>query len=193
MTLTPPPGPRSAVTLRRLSAVALMMSIAACGGGGGSDAPATGPAPAPTPSPPPPPPPPPSSGPYAITGKAVYESVPTKTDRTGLNYAAATDKPIRGATVQLLGAGSAVLAMTTTDTAGNYSVTLPTSQPVTIRVRAEMKRTGSASGDRDFTVLDNTSIPSPAQKAAIETAACPLQNPGVRGRRIRNRAQGSIL
>ena len=158
MTLTPPPGPRSAVTLRRLSAIALMMSIAACGGGGGSDAPATGPAPAPAPTPsPPPPPPPPSSGPFAITGKAVYESVPTKTDRTGLNYAAATDKPIRGATVQLLGAGSAVLATTTTDTAGNYSVTLPTSQPVTIRVRAEMKRTGSASGDRDFTVLDNTS------------------------------------
>ena len=157
MTLTPPPGPRSAATLRRLSAVALMMSIAACGGGGGSDAPAPGPAPAPAPGPPPPPPPPPSSGPFAITGKAVYESVPTKTDRTGLNYAAATDKPIRGATVQLLGAGSTVLATTTTDTAGNYSVSLPTSQAVTIRVRAEIKRTGSASGDRDFTVLDNTS------------------------------------
>ena len=149
MTLTPPPGPRSAATLRRLSAIALMMSLAACGGGGSSDS--SSPAP-----PPPPPPPPPSSGPYAITGKAVYESVPPKTDQTGLNYAAATDKPIRGATVQLLGAGSAVLATTTTDTAGNYSFSLPTSQAVTIRVRAEIKRTGSPSGDRDFTVLDNT-------------------------------------
>ena len=149
MTLTPPPGPRSAATSRRLSAIALMMSLAACGGGGSDSS-----SPAP---PPPPPPPPPSSGPFAISGKAVFESVPPSTAGTGLNYAAATDKPIRGATVQLLDAASAVLATTTTDTAGNYSVTLPTSQAVTIRVRAEIKRTGSPSGDRDLTVLDNTS------------------------------------
>ena len=148
MTLTPPPGPRSAATLRRLSAVALLMSLAACGGGGSSDAPAP---------PPPPPPPPPSSGPYAISGKAVYESVPTTTTGNGLNYNSPSDKPIRGATVQLLDSANTVLATTTTDTAGNYSVALPTSQAVTIRVRAEIKRTGSPSGDRDFTVLDNTS------------------------------------
>ena len=148
MTLTPPPGPRSATTLRRLSAVALLMSLAACGGGGSSDAPAA--------APPPPPPPPPSSGPYAISGKAVYESVPPTTTGNGLNYAGATDKPIRSATVQLLDAGGAVLATTSTDTAGNYSVSLPTSQAVTVRVRSEIKRTGSPGGDRDFTVLDNT-------------------------------------
>ncbi|MEO6362891.1 MAG: hypothetical protein ABIO71_06655, partial [Caldimonas sp.] len=35
-------------------------------------------------------------------------------------------------------------------------VVLPASQAVTVRVRAEILRTGSANGDRDFKVLDNT-------------------------------------
>jgi hypothetical protein len=151
--VTPAPLPCTvpAPTSLRLSYIALLMSLAAtlaaCGGGGGGDSTAP-PAPAPPPS---------SSGPYTISGKAVFESVPTKTDGTGLNYAASVDKPIRSATVQLLDASNAVLATTATDDSGNYSVSLATSQAVKVRVRAEFKRTGSASGDRDFTVLDNTS------------------------------------
>ncbi len=149
MTLAPSPCTVPVPTSLRLGSIALLMSLAAtlaaCGGGGSGDSTA---APAPPPS---------SSGPYTISGKAVFESVPTKTDRTGLNYAASVDKPIRSATVQLLDASNAVLATTTTDGSGNYSVSLATSQAVKVRVRAEFKRTGSANGDRDFTVLDNTS------------------------------------
>ena len=150
MTPAPLPCTVPAPTSLRLGSIALLMSLAAtlaaCGGGGGGST-VEPPAPAP----------PPSSGPYTISGKAVFESVPAKTDGTGLNYAASVDKPIRSATVQLLDASNAVLAATATDDSGNYSVSLATSQAVKVRVRAEFKRTGSASGDRDFTVLDNTS------------------------------------
>ncbi len=142
----PTPAPTPA---RRLAALATMMSlaavIAACGGGGGDD---DAPAPAPAPAP--------AGGPFTISGKAVFESIPARAG-VGLDYAATVDKPVRGATVQLLGAGGAVLTTTTTDAAGNYSVVLPASQAVTVRVRAEIKRSGTTDGDRDFTVLDNTS------------------------------------
>ena len=141
---------RGPTPARRLAALATMMSLAAvlaaCGGGGGDDDEAPAPAPGPAPS----------GGPFTISGKAVFESIPTKTG-VGLDYAAKADKPVRGATVQLLGAGGTVLTTTTTDAAGDYSVVLPASEVVTVRVRAEIKRSGSTSGDRDFTVLDNTS------------------------------------
>ena len=124
--------------------MSLAAALAACGGGsdGGSSAA---------------PPPPSSSGPVTISGKAVFETVPAKANGVGLDYGAATDKPVRGATVQLLDGSGAVLATAATDDQGNYSVVLASSQAVRVRVRAEIKRTGSASGDRDFSVLDNTS------------------------------------
>lgn len=126
--------------------MSLVAALAACGGGGGggnNNAPS------------PPPPPPPSSGPYTITGVATYVSVPSSSSGS-LNYAASTDKPIRGATVQLLSSNGTVLATTTTSTAGAYSVSLPTSQAVMVRVRAEIKRTGTTTGDRDIQIVDNT-------------------------------------
>lgn len=125
--------------------MSLVAALAACGGGGGGGGDNNAP-----------PPPPPSSGPYAITGVATYVSVPSSSSGS-LNYAASTDKPIRGATVQLLSGSGSVIATTITDTAGAYSVSLPTSQAVTVRVRAEIKRTGTATGDRDIQVIDNTS------------------------------------
>jgi hypothetical protein len=47
-----------------------------------------------------------------------------------------------------------VLATTTTDTAGRYSVTIPNNKVVIIRVKAQMLQTGSPSWD--FQVVDNT-------------------------------------
>lgn len=58
---------------------------------------------------------------------------------------------MRGATVQLLSSGGTTLASTITDTAGNYSFSLPTAQAVMVRVRAELKDSSA-----DFTVRDNT-------------------------------------
>lgn len=113
-----------------------------------------------------------------ISGKAVFQSVPARAG-TGLDYAAAVDKPVRGATVHLLAADGSVLATTTTDGAGDYSVVLPASQAVTVRVRAELKRSGAGNGDRDFTVLDNTSNGTPLyvlDSAAFTPTANATQN-----------------
>lgn len=169
MTPAPLPCTVPAPTSLRLSSIALLMSLAACGGGGGnssaeistppavpvaackdSDIPVTTSTPAPAPGPAQAP-----SGTIVISGKAVYESVPA-TPTAGLNYAASVDRPIRGATVQLLDGVGSVLATTTSDEQGNYSVGMSASQAVKVRVRAEIKRTNPTIGDRDFSVLDNT-------------------------------------
>lgn len=93
-----------------------------------------------------------------ISGLADYESVPNDTATNGrLNYAAASFKPIRGASVQLLAAGSgAVLVSGVTSAAGTYSLAIPVAQPVVVSVRAELKRVATTGGQWDFTVRDNT-------------------------------------
>ena len=150
--------------------MALVASLAACGGGGSDDNGGGGD---------------PGPGAITISGKATYESVPPQPQTTsgvagpGLSYAGAADKPIRGATVQLLAAGGTVLATTTTDTSGNYAFALDTSQAVTVRVRAEIKRSGSATGDRDFSVLDNTGTGTPLyvlDSAAFTPTGATTQN-----------------
>ncbi len=93
-----------------------------------------------------------------ISGLADYESVPNDTATNGrLNYAGASFKPIRGASVQLLAAGSgAVLASAVTSATGTYSLAIPVAQPVVVSVRAELKRVATTGGQWDFTVRDNT-------------------------------------
>lgn len=148
MTPTPAPRPPLASTpfirLQRLGWLAAMATgLAACGGGGGGS-----PAPAPTPAPP--------GSTFTITGTATYDSVPANGNGVGLNYGATTQRPIRGATVQVRNAGGTVLGSGTTDESGAYSIAIATSEAVTVRVRAEMKRTSASAGNRDFSVLDNT-------------------------------------
>lgn len=131
-------------------AAAVVVGLAACGGGGGGS---PAPAPAPTPSPSPPP----AGSGFVISGIATYDSVPANSSGIGLNYAATTQKPIRGAPVEVRNASGTVLGTATTDEQGAYSITIANAEAVTVRVRAELKRTGSTTGDRDFSVLDNTS------------------------------------
>lgn len=139
--------------------------VAACGGGGGGSgtpAPVPGPpsisvctpafAPSPTPSPAPLPP----GSTITIDGTARYESVPASVASGALDYAGATNRPIRGATVQLLGSGDAVLATTVTDAAGHYAFTTTNGQQLKIRVRAELKGNTPAGASWDMTVRDNT-------------------------------------
>ncbi len=189
--ILPPPAPTAALLVSsshstgaagrtslagRAARVSLLMAlaatVAACGGGGDSSSPA--PAPAPTPAPPPP------SGSVAISGTATYEFVPAAADHTGLDYSVMADKPIRGATVQLLdGTGSTVIASTVTGTDGRYSFTLASSQAVIVRVRAELKQTASASvGGRDIQVVDNTSSGAlyTLDSAAFTPTAATTQN-----------------
>lgn len=118
-----------------MSAVAL---VAACGGGGG-DTPA------------------PSA--ITISGTATYESVPavtTPTNSGALNYAAASYKPIRGATAQLLDGAGNVLATTVTGAQGQYTFNTTSGQPLRVRVRAELLDTDPTNGAWNFKVLDNT-------------------------------------
>lgn len=95
-------------------------------------------------------------GPYTISGTASYDAVPVQADGVGLDYDQIARKPIRGATIELLDAAGNALATAVTGADGTYSVTLPTSQPVTVRVRAELRRGGAADGEAVFTVRDNT-------------------------------------
>jgi hypothetical protein len=96
------------------------------------------------------------SGAVVVSGTATYDSVPANSSGVGLNYSATTQKPIRGAPVQLLSSSGTTVASTTTSELGAYSMSVSTAQTcMTVRVRAELKRSGG-SGDRDFSVLDNT-------------------------------------
>ncbi|MDN6884041.1 hypothetical protein QMO14_10590 [Variovorax sp. CAN2819] len=90
----------------------------------------------------------------ALSGTATYESVPNPNGR--LVYANTEVKPVRGAFVEVLDAGSGnQLATTATDDNGAYSVNVQGNTNVIVRVRAQLTRTG-ALPSWDVTVRDNT-------------------------------------
>jgi hypothetical protein len=94
-----------------------------------------------------------------------YEFVPPNLNCQGLNFAATEVRPIRGATVQLVDGSNRELARTASGDDGSYSFPdIETNIDVRIRVRAELKRSGSPSWDvevRDNVVdPDNTSPPA---------------------------------
>lgn len=89
-----------------------------------------------------------------ITGKVTFDKVNHNAATSGLNYNDITQTPIRGATVQLIN-GSTVVDNTVSDVSGNYSLTGETGVSYKVRVRAELKHSGTQSWDVD--VVDNTS------------------------------------
>ncbi|MGB5740215.1 MAG: hypothetical protein WBM54_12750, partial [Woeseia sp.] len=90
-----------------------------------------------------------------VSGKALYEFVPANPNCIGLSYATTEQRPIRGATMQIVDAATnAVIDTTVTDDVGNYSFTVAAAANVFLRVRAELKRSGSPSWDVE--VRDNT-------------------------------------
>jgi hypothetical protein len=71
-------------------------------------------------------------------------------------YANTTQKPARGVTIEAINnTDSSVLSTTSTDNTGNYSVTIPSSTDIKIRIKAQLQKTGTPSWD--FQVVDNTS------------------------------------
>lgn len=89
-----------------------------------------------------------------VSGKAEYQFVPF--NGGGLNYGQARLQPIRGATVQLINATTnALIETSTTDDQGDYLFVAPANTSVFVRVRAELKRTGTPAWDVE--VRDNTS------------------------------------
>ena len=113
-----------------------------CGGGGGSESVTTNP-------------PPPAPNNVTVSGFITFDFVPA-TQTSGLDYASAYQKPARGVVVEAINASdSSVLDTTTTDSSGYYAVTVPVTTDITIRVKAQMLKTGTPSWD--FQVVDNTS------------------------------------
>ncbi|WP_196139915.1 hypothetical protein [Aliikangiella sp. G2MR2-5] len=95
------------------------------------------------------------SGPGTISGVITFDLVP-HTSNNALDYNNISQAPVRGATVELLQASDAsVLQTIVSDESGNYNFDVADGGNVIVRVKAELKQTGTASWD--FTVVDNTS------------------------------------
>jgi K319-like protein len=90
-----------------------------------------------------------------ISGLLQYEFPTPKAMCDGLNFVPSNVRPIRGATVQLVDAnGGAVLDSMVSGGDGSYSFQADGQTSVFVRVRAELKRSGSPSWDVE--VRDNT-------------------------------------
>jgi hypothetical protein len=123
---------------------ALVLLLAACGGGGGD------------------------SGPTSVTvsGVVQYEFVPPNPNCQGLNFSSTVVRPIRAATVQLVDSSNAELARTVSGEDGSYSFAgIEPNTDVSIRVRAELKKTGSPSWDVE--VRDNVVDPDDPSPPAL--------------------------
>ena len=85
----------------------------------------------------------------SVFGVVGYEFVPPTAGCRDLNFGAITVQPIRGATVQLLGANTGgVLQSTTSSDTGDYAFAgVSANADVRLRVRAELKRSGSPNWD----------------------------------------------
>src|SRR5688572_21297940 len=113
--------------------------LSACGGGGGGGGSQ----------------PPPAS--VTISGQITFDRIPFDAVLgNGLNPTGVAPAPARQVTVQAIAAqGGTVLATTTTDTLGNYSLSVASNTNLFIRARAEMIKTGAAP-TWNFSVRNNT-------------------------------------
>lgn len=114
--------------------------LSACGGSGGGDDGGG-----------------PSQPPATVTvsGKITFDRVPFKTAGAGLNPAAPVESPARQVVVEAVDDAGAILATTTTDTAGDYTFQVPSNRSLKIRAKAQMQKTGTAP-TWNFRVLNNT-------------------------------------
>ncbi len=87
-----------------------------------------------------------------VSGTVTFEQVPVS--GSGFNFAAAFNAPARGVTVQAIFGGSQVLAETTTDEFGRYSLEVVENTDVFIRALAELFEDQGASWD--VLCVDNT-------------------------------------
>ena len=112
--------------------------LSACGGGGGGGGGN--------------PPQPPAN--VTISGQITFDRIPFDTDPDqGLDPSAIVESPARQVRVQAIN-GATVVTEGTTDTSGNYSLSVPSNTNVFIRARAEMIKTGAAP-TWSFTVRNN--------------------------------------
>jgi hypothetical protein len=122
----------------RIVVVALIAHLAACGsgsgssGGGGDDGSRT-----------------------TVSGQITFDRVPLDADGA-LDFDAIETRPARQVVVEAVRAsGSAILASTTTDASGNYSLDVPANTNIFIRAKAQMRHDG-AGATWTFNVRNNT-------------------------------------
>jgi len=99
-----------------------------------------------------------------VSGRINYEFVPPNTNCGGLNFDGTTPRPIRGATVQLVDAGSgAILDSTVSNDTGDYAfVDVDANTLVRLRIRAELKKPGTPGWDVEVrNNVDTNASPPP--------------------------------
>jgi hypothetical protein len=122
--------------------VAVLLGLSACGGGGGGGASGG------------------STATVTISGKITFDRVPFKTQLgMGLNFSGIVESPARNVVVEavqpgnVLG-GESIVASTTTDASGDYTLQVPSNTTVFIRAKAQMLKSGTAP-TWNFRVLNN--------------------------------------
>ncbi|MDH4377703.1 MAG: hypothetical protein QE494_15535 [Ramlibacter sp.] len=149
-----------------LAGLALAL-LAACGGGGSSDAQSTVPDASSRPLPAAPLPA--DSAPVNLSGLATFDYVPSQSGQ--LIYSKTEARPIRSATLEVVDKGGQLLARTTTDDQGRYSVSLAADQIVRLRVLAQMNANGAPISVTDNTRADALyAVESPAFASNTGTA-----------------------
>ncbi len=117
----------SSTAPRRAATTLAVLMLAGCnhGGGGSSTPPPTGPS-------------------ATVSGTVTFDLVPTANigGAWQLDYTSTRSAPARGIVIQVI-SGSNLLATTTTDDTGAYSISAPSNGNVFVRARAEMNRVGS--------------------------------------------------
>lgn len=94
-----------------------------------------------------------------ISGVISFDTVPMRSDRNGLDYAATFSKPARSVLVQAVDETGAVQDFSTTDDTGRYALTVPSL--MNVRIQALSKMVSLESSVWDVDVLDNTSGNAP--------------------------------
>lgn len=126
------------------AAVVGVLMLAGCGGGGSGGNPNGGGNP----------PPPPSGSTVTVTGRVTFDRLQfSAVPGGGLNAATPVVSPAREVVVEGVSGNNVV--STTTDSNGNYSLSVPANSNAFIRVRAQMLKTGTAP-TWNFTVKNNT-------------------------------------
>ena len=125
--------------VRLLALASTFLALAACGGGGDDD------------------PPPPSGDNVTLSGRITFDRVPFDTSLGGgLDISNPIEAPAREVIVEIIDANTAaILASTSTNASGEYSVAAPANRNVRVRAKAQMQKTG-APPTWNFRVLNNT-------------------------------------
>ena len=87
-----------------------------------------------------------------VSGNVTYDRVPHNSVTGGLDYQSMTAAAVRGAVVEAIDAAGGTLNSGLTSATGRYELSVPANTSMSIRVKAQMLRTGKPAWD--FQVQD---------------------------------------